>query len=131
MDNNKFECERWLKQAKFDLSAAEDSMNKGNFEWSCFQAQQAGEKALKSYLFLNRKRAILSHSVFQLIKLCQKINQKFEEINETKELDQFYISTRYPNGLPDEIPHNFYTKEDASKCVNHAKKIVEFVGRMV
>lgn len=131
LDNNKAEFERWLRQANFDLKAAEDSMNKDNFEWCCFQAQQGGEKALKAYLFLKGKRSVLTHSVFQLIKLCQKINDKFKEINDAKELDQYYIPTRYPNGLPADIPHSFYTKEDASKCVGYAKRILSFVEMVV
>lgn len=125
------EFERWFKQAKFDLKAAEDSMHSENFEWSCFQAQQAAEKMLKAYLFLKGRRAILTHSVFQLIRLCRKDNPKFKDINDAKALDQYYIPTRYPNGLPDEIPHNFYTKEDASKCVAYTKKILSFVEKLV
>jgi HEPN domain-containing protein len=40
------EWERWLAQARWDLKAARDSAAAGNFEWACFQAQQAAEKAL-------------------------------------------------------------------------------------
>ncbi|HUX99148.1 MAG TPA: HEPN domain-containing protein [Candidatus Deferrimicrobium sp.] len=56
MNNNENEFLRWFSQAKFDLEAAKVSLNAGNYEWACFQAQQAGEKALKSYLYLHGKR---------------------------------------------------------------------------
>jgi HEPN domain-containing protein len=38
---------KWLKQAEADLQAAWDSYRARHYEWSCFQAQQSGEKALK------------------------------------------------------------------------------------
>lgn len=42
VDNNRELAQIWFSQAKFDLKAANDSMNSGNYEWACFQAQQAG-----------------------------------------------------------------------------------------
>jgi HEPN domain-containing protein len=41
----------WFEQAKADLRAAELSASGGAHEWACFQAQQAGEKALKALLY--------------------------------------------------------------------------------
>jgi len=38
---------KWLKQAEADPQAAWDSYRARHYEWSCFQAQQSGEKALK------------------------------------------------------------------------------------
>lgn len=130
MNNNRREFERWFEQAKFDSNAAQDSLEAGNHEWACFQAQQAGEKALKSFLFLKGKRGILSHSVDRLIKECTKINKEFDQLSETKELDQYYIPTRYPNALPDEVPHQFYNKKDAQKCVSYARKILRLVRKL-
>jgi len=131
MNNNLNEFERWFSQAKFDLDAAKDSLKAENFEWACFQAQQSAEKALKSYLFLKGKRGILTHSVDRLIKECKKLDKNFLQIRKAKELDQYYIPTRYPNGLPDEIPHKFYNKEDALKCVNYAEGIIKLVQKLV
>ena len=42
---------KWMKQAEADLKAARDSFEASNYEWSCFQSQQSGEKALKAYLY--------------------------------------------------------------------------------
>ena len=41
----------WLKQADTDLSPFRKALGGGDFEWSCFAAQQAAEKAVKA-LFL-------------------------------------------------------------------------------
>ncbi len=38
----------WCDQARADIAAAVDSTAAGHHEWACFQAQQAGEKALNS-----------------------------------------------------------------------------------
>lgn len=59
-----------------------------------------------------------------------KIGRGFKQLSETKELDQYYVPTRYPNGLPDEIPHQFYNKKDAEKCVSYARKILRLVEKL-
>ncbi len=38
----------WLAQAKRDLEHAHQSSGLGHFEWACFAAQQAAEKAAKA-----------------------------------------------------------------------------------
>ena len=42
------EAEHWWKQAMSDLKAADHSLLSKDFDWSCFQSQQAVEKALKA-----------------------------------------------------------------------------------
>jgi HEPN domain-containing protein len=37
----------WFRQAEADLQHARNSLESGDFEWSCFAAHQAAEKALK------------------------------------------------------------------------------------
>ncbi len=41
-------------------------------------------------------------------------------------LDKFYIPTRYPNGLPDGIPHDSYTKDEALSALRATKAIIEW-----
>ncbi|MHA1264624.1 MAG: HEPN domain-containing protein [Candidatus Helarchaeota archaeon] len=76
---------------------------------------------------MNGKRIIITHSINKLIQECALYNEKFKEISDAKTLDLYYIPTRYPNGLPDQIPHEFYTKKDAEICVNYAKKILSLI----
>ncbi len=71
------EGERWLAQARWDLKAARDSAAAGNFEWSCFQAQQAAEKALKSFLYGAGADPGALHSVRRLVAECEKISPEF------------------------------------------------------
>ncbi len=123
-DNNAALFEKWISQAEFDLKAAKNSVKSGDFEWACFQIQQAGEKALKAFLMLKGKRGIVSHSVYFLLKECESLDKRFSALAECKALDHYYISARYPDGLPDDIPHNFFQKEDAGKCVSIAGKLL-------
>ena len=38
----------WIRQAKRDLESAKSQLENGFFEWACFIAQQATEKAVKA-----------------------------------------------------------------------------------
>ena len=38
----------WLRQAIHDLEQAEESRRAGRYDWACFAAQQAAEKAVKA-----------------------------------------------------------------------------------
>ena len=61
------EARRWFAQAIRDLKAAEDSLRVGNYEWACFQAQQAAEKAVKA-LYHALGRGAWGHSVTELLR---------------------------------------------------------------
>lgn len=124
---------RWLKQAEADFVAAQDSLKSGHYEWSCFQAQQAGEKALKAYLYEKGYTSIVTHSLKELVRECARLDGVFETIaQEAKTLDMFYIPTRYPNGLGGElVPAEFYEKEDAEKCLRSAASILEIVKHLL
>lgn len=38
----------WWRQAEADLRHARNALADGDYEWSCFAAQQAAEKAIKA-----------------------------------------------------------------------------------
>jgi HEPN domain-containing protein len=56
----------WLRQAKRDLEHARRALDDGDYEWSCFAAQQSAEKAVKS-AFLRLNRSAWGHSVSALL----------------------------------------------------------------
>ncbi len=125
------EAKRWLRQAEADLKAAKDSLKDENYEWACFQSQQSAEKVLKAYLYNLGYTSITTHSIKLLIKECKKRGTFFSELEEAgRILDTYYIPTRYPNGLDEEIaPVDYYDKEDAKKCLNYATLILESVKK--
>lgn len=125
------EAKRWLKQAEADLKAARDSANSENYEWACFQSQQAGEKALKAYLYSHGYTSITTHSLKILLKECVKLDESFTDIDEeARILDTYYISTRYPNGIDEDMaPFEYYDEKDAEKCLKCATLILEKVKK--
>jgi len=55
-----------------------------------------------------------------------KKDRIFEEIRvQAKRLDRFYITTRYPNGLPGGSPFQIYTKADLARACDDLRKIFE------
>jgi len=120
------EAERWLRQAQADLKAARDSLEDKHYEWSCFQAQQCGEKALKAFLYDKGFTTIISHSLKELLQECVKHESEFAQATRAaKMLDMYYIPTRYPNGLSGSlVPVDFYEKEDAEQCISYAELIL-------
>jgi len=46
-------------------------------------------------------------------------------------VDQYYIPTRYPNGLPGGIPHEVYTDAQAGEAVSGAGQVLDLVVRLL
>lgn len=117
---------RWIQQAVADLEAAHDSLKTRHFEWACFQAQQASEKALKAYLYLQGRTSIITHSLVDLVRAAQTLEASFSAyMTEAKHLDAFYIGTRYPNGLMStDPPARYFDQKDASQCIQSAQSIL-------
>jgi len=117
----------WFDQARADLAAAEDSAVTGHYEWACFQAQQAGEKALQAVLYARGRTSIVTHSLRRLVMERAAIDTGFADLDEhARLLDQHYIPTRYPNGLDSETtPSAYYDEKDAERCLQSARLILE------
>ena len=100
-----------------------------HYATACFQAQQAGKKAVKAVLFSQGRRVVLGHSIRELVKLCEQYHPAFGDITATAGLlDQFYIPTRYPNGLPfPAIPDETYTSSQAEAALQAAEEVLSAV----
>jgi len=121
----------WWKQAEADLRLARVALDFGSYEWSCFACQQAAEKAVKA-VFESLGDKIWGHSVLRLMEaLREKFNVPEELITCAKTLDKHYIPTRYPNGLIEGAPSEFYTKEEAIHAISCAEKIVGFCDSLL
>jgi len=130
---NTEEAIRWFKQAKADINSAKDSLTTSHCDWACFQAQQSAEKSLKAFLYQKGFRALLTHSVRDLLNECGKHEKSFLDfIDQGRFLDTFYIPSRYPNGLPGKnYPAEFYIKKDAEECINSAALILQEVEKYI
>jgi HEPN domain-containing protein len=126
------EGKRWLDQAVEDLKWAKDIGERGGYHISCFLAQQVGEKALKAFLYAKGEEVVLGHSVERLCSAAAGFDKEFaEKLKTWSILDSYYVSTRYPNGLPDGIPANVYTSRAALEACGTAQEVVNFIKQKI
>ncbi|HAF70315.1 MAG: HEPN domain protein [Acetothermia bacterium 64_32] len=123
---------RWLDQAEADIKTARDCLKDGNFYASAFFSQQAAEKALKGFLYAQGYRALITHSVVELLEESAKFDEGFQGLLDYgKELDRHYIGSRYPNFYPSGAPYKFYTQEVAERCLSYAESILGKVKKFL
>ena len=121
----------WLRQAEKDLRHAKNSLNTQDFEWSCFAAQQAAEKALKA-LYQHIGGESFGHSLLRLLKgLPPEAQPDMELFKKAADLDKFYISTRYPNGFDWGAPMDYFDGEDARKALADAETIINYAKSQI
>jgi len=105
------------------------NLERGDFNWTCFKAHQAAEKALKALLcgvgtpvsgrslpkLLDRVREVLSIEPPQnMYEDCIRLNK-------------FYIATRYPNAWSEGIPEEYYTHSEAEEAIHYAETVLSWV----
>jgi HEPN domain-containing protein len=129
-DGNREEYNRWLKQAKHDLKTAKSTTREKAHDWACFLCQQTAEKALKAYLYLRGHRAVLGHSIMMLLQRCAAHDPSFQSINNAKRLDEVYITSRYPSGLQEGTPEEFYQESDSKECIKLAENTIRTVEKL-
>lgn len=120
----------WLAQAESDLEHARKSLTIiRDYNWACFAAQQAAEKALKAlYDFLGGEG--WGHVVVKLLKELpsEKIGVVEEALlKKAVYLDKLYIPTRYPNGFASGASKDYYTDKEAMEAIAYAQDILSFV----
>lgn len=128
----KAEAERWLAQARSDLGFAELGVHGGYHAQACFMCQQAGEKALKALHYFGGERFVPGHSLVRLLAPLLARHPALGDLQEgVRRLDQYYVPTRYPNGLPDDIPANVFSRAQAAEALAFARQLVEQVEALV
>ncbi len=114
----------WLRQAEKDLEKAKLDLEWGYYEWACFTSHQAAEKAIKA-IFQHLHGDAWGHGTKALLENLP-YDDRAAYIEDTKLLDKLYIPTRYPNGLPEGIPHDYFTRKEAEDAVKAASRIYEW-----
>jgi len=118
--------EDWLRQAEHDLEVARTTKEAGQYDWSCFAAQQSAEKALKG-LYQHHHAEGWGHVLDRLIEHLLHAEPGLAQFRESaKILDKCYIPTRYPNGLEEGAPADAYTLTEAEQMFCYATDIVEY-----
>ena len=118
--------EDWFTQAKRDLESSRAQKKDGFFEWSCFIAQQAAEKAVKA-VYQRFGEDAWGHSLTDLLAGLKDMTPVDEVTKRSAtRLDSYYIPSRYPNAWPSGTPAKYITEEDAEHAIGHSEKIVQF-----
>lgn len=116
----------WMKQAEADLRHARNSISLQDYEWVCFSAQQAAEKAVKA-VYQQLHAEAWGHSVSILMaNLPPDTNVSPALIEKAKVIDKHYIPARYPNGFDTGAPTDYYTAAEGKTAVGIAGEIIEF-----
>ena len=114
-------AERWLELANEDIEMADYALSRSIFRQTCFHGQQAVEKALKG-----------SHSLEQMLLYDAGIHTELLKWRTPcRNLDRFYIPTRYADALPGLLPAGEPTETDAQDALNDAKAIVTEIREKV
>ncbi|HVT46124.1 MAG TPA: HEPN domain-containing protein [Thermoanaerobaculia bacterium] len=115
-----------MTQAERDLGVARAMEKDATYEWACFAAQQAAEKALKAAHY-SHLRSVRGHSVLQLVRAFSDAPP--ELLEKARVLDGYYIPTRYVNGHPEGAPFEYYGAPQSEQAIAYAESILEFARR--
>ena len=115
----------WGRQARADARAAQVLADSGDWSHSCFQAQQAAEKALKA-LLADRDQDLRSHSLAALLReLGGEAPLRWDQ--QARLLDKLYAPTRYPDALGEMAPMDVFGPEDAGAAMQASSQILQWV----
>ena len=130
MTRRERESRRWWRQARRDLESAQINADNARHEVACFLCQQAAEKALKAFLYWQGESPVIGHSLLELSARAAQYAAEFAGLREAaKTLDAYYIPSRYPNGLTDDIaPVDFFDAADSARGLTAARTIVDLVA---
>ncbi len=124
------EAKRWFNQALEDLQSAKILLDNKRYYLVCFLCQQIVEKALKSVLYFNKEDLVIGHSVKKLADWAGEFDEDFKKLGEKISiLDTYYITTRYPNGLPDGIPAEVFNKNIAQSAFELTEETIQAVRK--
>ena len=87
---------------------------------------------MKAVHYLRGARVVIGHSVDGLLEALEAAGLAVTKLRPlAAQLDLHYIPTRYPNGLPGNLPFEVYTAAQASDALAAARRIVAFAREQV
>lgn len=115
----------WLDQAERDLKRAGIDIQYEYWEWACFTAQQAAEKAVKA-LLMKGGASVWGHAITPMLRRLTGVSVSTTMIEYAQLLDAYYIPTRYPNGFAEGKPADYYNEQKAREAVDAASELIRF-----
>jgi len=125
MNDARANAERWLAAARDDLDSARYLATGGRHAPACFFSQQAAEKAVKAAHYGQGARSVIGHNVRALIeRLSPRLPVLDALVDAARELDLFYVLTRYPNGLDSGTPAEAFSAAQSARSIELASRFV-------
>ncbi|MEZ4860998.1 MAG: HEPN domain-containing protein [Caldilineaceae bacterium] len=119
--------QQWLDFATEDLIVARLVFEEGHFAHTCFLSQQCIEKALKAVLIAKVNQYPRIHNLTDLLTQCIAIDGSFSQfVADCVTVDQYYIPTRYPVGVPGSFMSGPPTNLHAMKAIDAAERILQY-----
>ncbi len=134
MINYKEQAIRWLEQSDDDLKAAFNLFKLDDFSRACFFSEQSAQKSLKAYLILNKQIRLPLHAITDLLNKSAFFDKSFLNfLDGGKILDKYYLTTRYPDALPDSNlkPFEAYTKSEAEEALKISQEIFNLCSKFI
>ncbi|MCS7150270.1 MAG: HEPN domain-containing protein [Caldimicrobium sp.] len=124
---------KWLKQTEFDSKDAKKAFEWQSYNLCYFLAQQEVRMVLKALLYYVGAEEIWGQSAGILLIEATKYYPELESLlPQAKSLDKYYIPTRYPDALPDEIvPSEAYDSSDGESALSKAERILSKVRSLI
>lgn len=114
----------WLKQAENELLWARDTAGREQHALGCFLSQQAAEMSLKALAYFRGADFVKGHSILAIADDL-KINGEVREA--AQRLDQYYITTRYPDSHFSGAAFEYFTAAQAAEAIQFAETILSRV----
>lgn len=123
---------QWLDRAREDYKVARLVTNEGHPSHGCFLAQQGIEKALKAFLLDRANQYPRTHRLVDLLQLCVGHEPAFNQyLADCTMVDQYYIHTRYPDGVTGGSASGEPTAIEAQDAIVAAERILNFVSHQL
>ncbi len=121
--------QQWFDRAREDLQVARLVFQEEHFAHTCFLAQQSIEKTLKAYLLAKTNAYPRVHKLADLLTACEALDSTFAAYRaDCIVVDQYYIPTRYPDGVPGGLANGLPGETEAREALNAADRILQFVA---
>ncbi|MEN3048440.1 MAG: HEPN domain-containing protein [Candidatus Caldarchaeales archaeon] len=121
------EYARWMASSKATLDSAAKDLAGGEYNWACFKAHQAAEKALKALLW-GLGRPAYGHSLKRLCEEAMRLVGDDEEVLEDcRRLDKYYTATRYPDVWHSGVPEEYFSESEGREGLERAERVLRWV----
>ncbi|MDE0206272.1 MAG: HEPN domain-containing protein [Candidatus Tectomicrobia bacterium] len=114
----------WMNRARGNLARAKVPVPGGYLEDLCFDAQQAGEKAIKALLIARRIDFPYTHDLSHLLALLETHGESIPDaVRQAEELTHYAVHTRYP-GFEEPVSESEY-----QEAIGNAEAVVSWAEK--